>query len=79
MVQILIITYQLNVLKAGNAPKYAMNWKRVWNYMKKQSVLTRHNTDILNQYWLKNRYGKIRNDTEYFNTLMTTKDQVHPI
>ena len=53
LVKLLLITYQLNILIAANAPKKAMNWKRTWKYIRKQSILTKKNSDILKPYWLK--------------------------
>ena len=76
LVKLLLITYQLNILIAANAPKKAMNWKRTWKYIRKQSILTKKNSDILKPYWLKNRYGKIRSNREYLPRLMDTKEQV---
>ena len=76
IVRIMLITYQLNTLIAGNAPKLPMNWKRMWKYIKKQSILMKKNTNILEPYWLNNRYGKIRSNTESLDQLVNTKDQV---
>ena len=59
IVMVLLITYQLNILTKGHAPGIAMNWKSMWKYIKKQSILTKLNTDTLTPYWLKNRYGKL--------------------
>ena len=56
IVMILLITYQLNILTNGHAPGIAMNWKSMWKYIKKQSILTKLNKDTLTPYWLKNRY-----------------------
>ena len=63
IVMVLLITYQLNILREGHAPGIAMNWKRMWKYIKEQSILTRLTTNILKPYWLKNRYGKIGGHT----------------
>ena len=72
----MLITYQLNILIAGNAPNTPMNWKRMWKYIRKQSLLMKRNTNILKPFWLKNRYGKIRSNTECLHALLNTKDQV---